>query len=401
MLYECFRDLRRTAATGVDGVNYDDYELSLDSNLADLLERLKSKRYRPQQVRRKLIPKGDGKFRPLGIPALEDKIVQMAARRLLESIFDPHFSENSMGYRPGRSARDASNHLQNRLFFSRVHWIVEADIKGFFDNVDHDWMVRMLKERINDSAFIGLICKFLKAGVLSESGESLHPGAGTPQGGIISPVLANIYLHYVLDLWVEKALPKRYRGRIVYMRYADDFVVGFEYGDEASRFFHELPERMSKFGLELSMEKSGIVRFSRCDTEGSGSFTFLGFDFRWSHTRNGKKTIRRLTNRKKFRGSLSRLKEELMKRRGLRLREIGLYFGQCLAGHRNYYGVIGNSHLLGRFWHAAHGILYRVLNRRSQRKSYSWAQFSQMLKTLDLPACRIVEQQRTIQPNLL
>jgi len=308
MLYESFMLLKPNAAAGVDGVDWHEYAKDLDANLRDLLERLKTHRYRAKLIRRKYIPKGSGKQRPLGIPTLEDKIVQMSARRLLEAIFEADFSDDSMGYRPKRGAREASRKLRDQLFFGRTHWIVEADIKGFFDNMDHDWLIRMLEERIADSHFIRLIRKWLRAGILEEDGAVINPTTGTPQGGIVSPVLANIYLHYALDLWVERVVRKRCSGRVVYQRYADDFVVGFEYGYEAECFFARLPDRLNKFGLEMAPEKSGIIRFSRCDLRGSKRFVYLGFDFYWARTRSGKKTVKRRTNKKKFQQALQALK---------------------------------------------------------------------------------------------
>ena len=402
MLYECFYDLKRNAATGVDGVSVDDYEKNLDENLRGLQQRLIGKRYRAQHVRRRYIPKGGGKMRPLGIPALEDKIVQMAASKLLQAIYEADFLDESKGYRPNRGARDASQELRERLFSERVHWVVEADIKGFFENVDHDWLERMLCQRVDDQAFIRLIRKWLKAGILEEAGQVIHPATGTPQGGIISPVLANIYLHYVLDLWVEKVVSKGLQGAHVYMRYADDFVVGFEYGGDAERFFEELPKRLAKFGLSMAMEKSGILRFSRCDLKGSKCFTFLGFEcasrcrrsiprYDWARTRRGKTTVKRRTSKKKFKASLSGLKEWLRNNRSRPLKELAVTLRRKFTGYFNYYGVIGNSERLWSYWSEARRIIFRGLNRRSQRLSYNWAGFSEMWKTLAIPNPHIVE----------
>ena len=391
MLYESFRELKRKAAPGVDGVSVTDYEKDLDGNLRRLLERLVGKTYRAQHVRRKYIPKGGGKTRPLGIPALEDKIVQMSAAKLLQAIYEVDFLDVSKGYRPNRGARDASQELREKLFLERVHWVVEADIKGFFDNVDHDWLCRMLEERVDDKAFIRLIRKWLKAGILEEAGEVVHPTTGTPQGGIISPVLANIYLHYVLDLWVEKVVTRNTLGAKVYMRYADDFVVGFENGADAEWFFRELPKRLAKFGLSMAEDKSGILRFSRCDMKGSGCFTFLGFEFYWARTRNGKQTIKRRTSKKKFSASLANLKEWLGKNRSRPLKELAVTLRRKFLGYFNYYGVIGNSYLLWRYWRESRRHIFNALNRRSQRKSYNWATFDQMWKTLAIPGPKIVE----------
>jgi len=392
MLYESFRDLKRKAAPGVDGVTVTVYEGDLHNNLRRLLGRLVGKTYRAQNVRRKLIPKGGGKTRPLGIPALEDKIVQQAAKKLLQAIFEADFLDESKGYRPNRGARDASQELREKLFLERVHWVVEADIKGFFDNVDHDWLCRMLEQRVDDKAFVRLIRKWLKAGVLEEAGEVIHPATGTPQGGIISPVLANVYLHYVLDLWVDKVVPKGIRGAKVYMRYADDFIVGFEYGADAAWFYRELPKRMAQFGLSMAEDKSGILRFSRCDVKGSGCFTFLGFEFYWANTRHGKLTVKRRTSKKKFRASLANLKEWLGKNRRRPLKVLAITLRRRFLGYFNYYGVIGNSDRLWRYWHESRRIIFNGLNRRSQRKSYNWTGFDQMWKTLGVPNPRIVEQ---------
>jgi group II intron reverse transcriptase/maturase len=397
LLYESFRQLKPGAAPGIDGVTVAVYKEDLDNNLRQLLERLKAKRYRAQKVRRRHIPKGKGKTRPLGIPALEDKIVQQAVSQLLQAIYEADFLDVSKGYRPKRGARDASQELRERLFIERVHWVVEADIKGFFDHVDHDWLQRMLEQRVDDKAFIGLIRKWLKAGVLEEAGEVIHPATGTPQGGVISPVLANIYLHYTLDMWIEKVVAKQARGKVVYMRYADDFIVGFEYGQDAQGVYRELPGRLAKFGLSMAMDKSAILRFSRCDLQGSRPFTFLGFEFYWARTRHGKKTVKRKTSKKKFKASLSNLKEWIHKHRRLGLRELGAALKRKFRGYFNYYGVIGNSHMLSRYWSKSQRIIFRGLNRRSQRLSYNWEGFVQMWKTLAIPGPCIVE--RPYQSN--
>jgi RNA-directed DNA polymerase len=276
MLHECYHDLSKRAAAGIDGVSWREYGEHLSENLAQLHERLRAGRYRARPVRRKYIPKADGKRRPLGIPALEDKIVQKAAARILESIYEADFLDCSAGYRPGRGPRGASQQLQHELYHSRVGWIVEADIKGFFDHVDHDWLERMLNQRIADRSFVRLIRKWLKAGVLEEDGQVLHPATGTPQGGIVSPVLANIYLHYVLDLWLERIVRPESRGQMRYLRYADDFVIGFEKEEDARACFERLPERLGKFGLTLAADKSGIIRFDRRGGRTNKRFVFLG-----------------------------------------------------------------------------------------------------------------------------
>jgi len=254
----------------------------------------------------------------------------------------------------------------------------------------------MLEERIADSHFMRLIRKWLRAGILEEDGTVINPTTGTPQGGIVSPVLANIYLHYVLDLWVERVVKKGCRGQVVFQRYADDFVVGFEYGYEAERFFAELPERLKKFCLEIAPEKSGIIRFSRCDLKGSGRFVYLGFDFYWARTRSGKLTVKRRTHTKKFQQAIHSLKVWITGARSTPLKGLASALRSKLAGHFNYYGVIGNSRRLSEFFNAARHTIYRTLNSRSQKKSYSWVGFKAMWKTLDIPNPKIVE---TIQPS--
>lgn len=391
MLYESFWQLKPGAAPGIDGVTVAAYKEDLDNNLRQLLERLVSNRYRAQKVRRRNIPKGRDKTRPLGIPALEDKIVQQAAAKLLQAIYEADFLDISKGYRPNRGARDASQELREQLFKERVHWVVEADIKGFFDHVDHDWLKRMLRQRVDDENFIRLIGKWLKAGVLEESGEVIHPATGTPQGGVISPVLANIYLHYVLDLWMEKVVSKQIQGKLVFMRYADDFIIGVEHGPDAERIYKELPGRLGKFGLTMAMDKSAILRFSRDDLKNSKPFTFLGFEFYWARTRKGYKTVKRRTAKKKFQASLFNLKEWMIKNRSRKLRDLAGTLSRKFCGYFNYYGVIGNSHMLGRYWRESRRIIFRVLNRRSQRHSYNWAGFNEMWDTLNIPRPRIVE----------
>ncbi|MBK8479208.1 MAG: group II intron reverse transcriptase/maturase [Opitutaceae bacterium] len=391
MLYECFYELRRAAAPGVDGLDVAEFGERLDERLADLLERLKAQTYRAQLVRRRYIPKpGSAKQRPLGIPVVEDKLVQLAASRILEAIYEADFLDSSMGYRGGRGARAATQRLQHVLFHGRIGWIVEADIEGFFDHLDHDWLIKMLEQRVNDRGFLRLIRKWLKAGILEEDGRVLHPATGTPQGGIVSPILANIYLHYVLDLWTERTVRRGCRGQLGYMRYADDFVCGFEEETEARRYLDELRGRLAKFGLKLAEAKSGIVRFQRNDPD-SGAFTFLGFDFYWGNTRRDFRTVKRRTSKKKVRVAFAALSEWLRANRNRRLRWLGEGLCAKFQGHWNYFGVIGNSRSLQIYWRGAKRLVFKWWNRRSQRRSYNWTTFEAMWQTLGLPVPRIVE----------
>ena len=262
-LLHCWPDLNKDAASGVDRVTAQGYAKDLHANIQALADRLKSKRYRAKLVRRCYIPKENGKERPLGIPALEDKLVQLACAKLMTAIYEADFLENSYGYRPGRGAKDAVRDLTFDLQYGRYGYIVEADIKGFFDHMGHDWLLKMLSLRIDDRAFLNLIRKWLKAGILETDGNVVHPETGTPQGGIVSPVLANVYLHYALDLWFEKVVKPRCQGDAMICRYADDWVCAFRFREDAERFYRVLPKRLGKFNLEATPEKTHVLRFSR------------------------------------------------------------------------------------------------------------------------------------------
>ena len=395
----CFYQLRRAAAPGVDRVTFEQYEANLDAHLANLVERLKGKRYRAKLVRRKYIPKGNGKLRPLGIPALEDKLLQLAVARMLEAIYEQDFLESSWGYRPNRGPREASRELANRLFRGRIGWVVEADIKGFFDNISHEWMLRMLGERIEDRALLRLIGRWLKAGVLEESGEVVHPATGTPQGGIVSPVLANVYLHYVLDLWFERVVKKQCRGDVYKIRFADDFVCAFQFMAEAKRFERALPGRLGKFGLAVAPEKTRTLQFNRYVPEPNEAFDFLGFEFRWRKGRTGEMALKRRTSPKKFRASVKAFTEWIKKYRHSRMSLLMEKLAAKLRGYWNYYGVRGNSQSLSRFYDQCQKLLFKWLNRRSQKRSLTWVQFDALLKRYRIPTPRIVEQ--PYQPTFL
>jgi group II intron reverse transcriptase/maturase len=380
----------------VDGVTHEQYAENLDENLQRLLDRLKGKRYRAPHVRRCYISKGNGKLRPLGLPTLEDKIVQHAASRILESIFEADFSERSLGYRRGKpGARAASAQLCRELGQMDVRWVVEADIKSFFDEVDHDWLVRMLEQRIDDRAFTGLIQKWLKAGILEPmAGEAEEPENGTPQGGIISPILANIYLHFVLDLWIERKMSKESKGEVIFMRYADDIIVGFSTYSDARSYLYHLPKRLEKFKLRLAEEKSSILRFNRWEPKESGVFTFLGFDFHWAPSFKDPKryVIKRKTNKGKFRTSLRKMKEWIRKVRSWPLKMILSSLRKKLRGYWNYYCVGANDDMTSRYLKAVTKLIFKWLNRRSQRKSYTWKQFFRHWKgDWQIPMPRLVE----------
>ena len=399
-LRECFYRLKRGAAPGVDGVTFEQYEADLQSNLRDLVGRLKGKRYHAKLVRRKYIPKTGGKLRPLGIPALEDKLLQLAVAGILGSIYETDFLDVSWGYRPGRGPRQASRVLAGRLAIGKYHWIVEADIRGFFDRINHEWMVKMLKERVDDAALIGLIVKWLKAGIMEEDGKVVHPVTGTPQGGIISPVLANIYLHYALDLWFEKKVRPQVRGQAMLMRFADDFVCAFESRDEAEAFMGWLATRLGKFGLELAGEKTGLLRFSRHRLKENGGFRFLGFLYHWTLSRNGKPKVQRMTDPKKLQASVAAFSEWIQSKRHQRAHQLMRQLKSKLTGYWNYYGVTGNGVSLGKFWWSVLGLLYKWLNRRSHRRSYTWKGLSACLVDFAVPGPRITETPYGQEPDI-
>jgi len=389
------RDIRKDAAAGVDQVSAQAYEPHLDENLHRLVERLKQKRYRAKLVRRHDIPKGDGTQRPLGIPAVEDKLLQLAVARLLEAIYEQDFLRCSDGYRPQVGALEAVDTLTIKLQFGRYAWVVEADIKKFFDTIDHDWMVQMLAERIDDGALLRLIRKWLKAGVLDTDGTVLHPVTGTPQGGTVSPILANVFLHDALDLWFEKVVKQHGRGEAGLIRYADDFGCAFENQADAERFYNVLGQRLEKFGLELSGAKTRIIPFSRHRQAGKTSFEFLGFEFRWGKDRKGRDHLKRRTARKKLRASLKRFTAWCKENRHLRLPVLFQRLNAKLRGYDNYYGVHGNAASLKEFFNTAIRLLLKWLNRRSQRHSYTWQGYTAVLERFQVARPRIVGRPKT------
>jgi group II intron reverse transcriptase/maturase len=391
MLLVAWREINKNAASGVDRVTAREYEENLIDNIRDLVLRLKEKRYKAKLVRRVYISKLDGRQRPLGIPALEDKLVQSAAARILNAIYEQDFLSCSFGYRPKVGPLDAVKDITDTLFWGKYTYIVEADIKGFYDNIDHDWMIRMLEQRINDRAFLNLIRKWLRAGVLDTDGKIIHPATGIPQGGIVSPILANIYLHYALDLWMEKVVKPRCEGEAYLCRYADDFICAFRYKADADRFYEALGGRLGKFGLELAKDKTRIIRFTRFRKEEKTYFEFLGFEFRWAVDRKGRDVIKRRTSRKRLKKSIRNLKEWIRKNRNWRLRKLFWKLNAKLRGYYNYYGIIGNARSLKEFFELAWRILYKWLNRRSQRRSFNLKGFVQVCEHYRIEKPRITE----------
>lgn len=389
----CWRSINKKASAGVDKVDAKMYEDNLNDNIKNLVQQVKEKRYRAKLVLRKYIPKMDGKLRPLGIPAMADKLLQLAVAKILEAIYEQDFLDCSYGYRPKTGAHKAVKELTEQLMKGRFHYIVEADIKGFFNNIDHDLLLEMIEKRVDDKPFINLIRKWLKAGIL-DKGMVIHPATGTPQGGIVSPILANIYLHYVLDTWFYETVQAHCRGQGYHCRYADDFVCAFEYEKDAQRFYKALKLRLNKFGLEVAEDKTNIMVFSRCHLKSKTRFNFLGFEFRWELSRRIKNRsrfaiIKRRTSSKKFQASIANFKKWLKDNSGLPKKILFPKLNKKLRGYYNYYGIRGNSKSLNTFIFLVENLLFKWLNRRSQRNSYNWIGFKQLIKHFGLVKPRI------------
>mgnify|MGYP001548797098 CR=1 FL=1 len=398
LMQECFEQLRGKAATGIDRVTKEEYAKELEANLERLTERLHKMSYRPQPVLRIYIPKpGSNKRRPLGIPTLEDKLVQSVQVKILSSIYEQDFTEDSYGFRPGRSCHDALRALSDAVENNPVHYIVEADIKGFFDNVNQDQLLEFISHRIADKRIQRYIKRFLIAGI-NEDGQHKASERGTPQGGVISPLLANIYLHYVLDLWFEKRVKRECRGYARMIRYADDYVVCFEDRQEAETFKEAMEERLQQFGLETAPEKTKLLEFgmfaqSKAKSRGekAETFEFLGFTHYNSRSRDGKRyRMKRKTISKRMTAKLVGYKEWLRANRTLPTYQILKTTAAKLRGHFAYYGVTDNGKSINSFNYQITLTLYKWLNRRGKRGCYTWEKFGKLLQRYPLPRPRIM-----------
>lgn len=392
-LYDCYKELKRGKAAGIDGRTLESYtDEEMREAIEEMVRARKEKNYTPQPVRRVYISKDTGKMRPLGIPTVIDKVMQLGITKILQAIYEPTFLDNSYGYRPKRDAHACLKEINHMIMQGKVNYVLDADIEGFFDHVQHDWMVRCLDERIADPNFKYLIGLFLKAGVMQE-GRYEATTQGTPQGGILSPVLANIYLHYVLDLWFA-ARKKTWYGDAYIVRYADDFIIGIQHKQEAEKMRGELEKRLEKFGLKLSKEKTRIIEFGRFASENRKNrgerkpetFDFLGLTHYCTKTRDGRFMVRVKTSRKRMNRSVGAMKTWLKKVRNILPREkIWPTISSKLQGHYNYYGVSGNIESLIRFYSKTRYLVFKWMNRRSQKRTWSWEGFAQYLQTYPLP----------------
>jgi RNA-directed DNA polymerase len=393
-LREAYRQTSKSSAPGIDGVTAKMYAEHLDDNLRDLHERLCSGRYQAAPVERVWIEKDDGGRRPIGKPAFEDKIVQRAVAMLLEAIYEQDFYDCSYGFRPGRRAHDALHELRERCMQEGIGWIVDADVSGYFDSIDRTRLQEVLRRRVNDGRIRRLIGKWLRAGVM-EDGEWHHPETGVVQGGVISPVLANIFLHHVLDDWFEREVRPRMKGRCFLLRFADDFVIGCELETDARRIMTVLPKRFARFGLTIHPTKTALIAFRKpnarqASANGNGTFDFLGFTHYWTQSRRGFWVIKRRTARKRLRRTKKSLWRWCRHHRHAPLTYQYQMLGLKLRGHFRYYGIRGNFRLLEDVRRYAEKAWRYWLSRRSSKSTIGWEQFQQLRKTYVLPTPKLV-----------
>lgn len=398
MLTQCHRELEADKAPGVDRVTKEEYEKNLTENIENLIGRLKKHSYRSQPARRVYIPKESGQnMRPLGLPAYEDKIVQSGINKVLQAIYEQDFLDCSYGFRPKRSQHDALKKLNEHIERGKINYVVDADIRGFFDNVSHDWMMKFLSKRIADPNMKEIILRTLKAGII-EGGKRVPAEKGMPQGSLISPLLGNVYLHYVLDLWFEKVVKKESRGQAELVRFADDCVGCFQYKDDAEKYYAALKERLKEFELEIAEDKSKIIEFGRFAEERRGkqglgkpeTFDFLGFTHYCSKSKEGGFRVKRKTSKKKFKNKVKKFTEFIKQARNrMTMAEIFTKVKQKLSGHYQYYGITDNTAQIERFGNKVEELLYKWMNRRSQRKSFCYEKFRKYLALNPLPKAKI------------
>lgn len=380
-------------AAGVDGRTVESYsndEIRLE--IRDVIKKMKANKFKPQPIRRVWIPKESGKMRALGIPTVIDKVIQLACGNIITAIWEPKFLPVSYGYRPGRDAHASLKEINHMIMGKPINYIFEADIKGFFDHVDHTWMRKCLEVHIGDPRFLNLITQMLKAEVI-EGGKRTKITEGTPQGGIISPILANVYLHYVLDLWFTVAGQKHMRGYTQLVRYADDFVIGCQNKEDAEKLMKDIGQRLAKFGLEFSLEKTRIIEFGRFAQENRTrrkeerpeTFDFLGFTHYCDKTKDGRFAVKVRTSKKRMKKSQQTMNKYIKNNRSVQVKELWGMMRMKLTGHYQYYGVSGNFESLKIFYGKTRNMLFKWLNRRSQKQSFNWAQFASFITRYPLP----------------
>jgi RNA-directed DNA polymerase len=404
-LAACYHRLGRDRASGMDGVTWREYGEHLEENLRDLVTRMKAKRYNPLPAKRVYIPKDEHSQRPLGLPALEDKIVQKGIAEILEAIYEADFLDCSYGFRLRRGCHQAINAVDKTIMTQPINHVIDADIKAFFDSVSHPGLMKCLQVRIKDPSFLLLIQRFLKAGYF-EAGQIVATEQGTPQGGNLSPMLSNIFLHYVLDLWFEKRIKQQVRGVCFLVRYADDFVCMVQYQDDAQHILEALRERFTQFDLALHPEKTRVISFGRYERQNAqrqkrrpNTFDFLGFTHYCDYSRWGKFIVGHQTSRKKFRKKCGELNDWLKAVRNCcQVKKWWPVLKAKLMGHYQYYGISGNMRLLSRFYRRTVRLAMKWLNRRSQKSSFDWEGFGAYLKHYPLPKPRIVYDLYTLSP---
>ena len=390
LLEDCHREMDGNKAVGIDGVTKEEYGKELERNLDCLVDRLKKKSYKPKPARRVEIPKDNGKTRPLSIYCYEDKLVQDALKRVLEAVFEPHFYDEMMGFRPNRGCHNAIRKLNIMIEGRPTSYVLDADIKSFFNHIDHEWAVRFIESRIKDPNIIRLVRRMLKAGVI-ENYQFEETEEGSGQGSVCSPIIANIYMHYVLVWWFKEVVQPNLRGFSGLVVYADDFVVCFQYKSDAERFYERLKHRMEHFGMTLEEEKSRLIEFGRFAEETGRrqgkkpeTFDFLGFTHYCSRSKNGKFRVKRKTSKKKFAKKSKEIHRKIGEMRLMKTEDIIFKVNQILTGYYHYYGITDNYDSLSRFSYVVLKSLFFWLNRRSQRKSYTWQGFLDMLKVYPL-----------------
>jgi len=396
LLRECHKEMDGKKAAGVDSMTKAEYEVGLDEKLKDLVERLKNKSYKPQPSLRVYIPKANGKLRPLGMAAYEDKLVQSALSRILMAVYEPKFTDSMYGFRPKRGQHDALKEVTRLIEKGKTSYVVDADIKSFFNSLEHDKIIEMVRFRLADPNILWLIKKMLKAGVV-ENGKWQPTEKGTEQGNLASPVIANIYMHYTLAIWFEMRFKKACRGESGLVIFADDFIATFQYKEDAERFLEAIKDRFATVGLELEQSKTRLVEFGKFAEENRkkrnegkpDTFDFLGFTHYCSKSEKGWFRVKRKTAKKKFRAKLAEMNLWLKQNRHRRLKDLIGELNLKLRGHYQYYGVTDNFICINNFWHKTLWMLFKWLNRRSQRPSYTWKGFEEMMKVFPLARPRI------------